>query len=95
MIHDVEIDPVAAVETPTITLFMSAEYMVMPHVYMARSMADYHERYPSIKTLAKPIPPASWHAKLEALSKYLAGHSSTLRLPEIVQFDGEYAFFHI
>ena len=95
MIHDVEIDPVAAAQTPTITLFMSSEYMVMPHVYMARSMANHHEKHPDIKTSAKPIPPASWHAKLEALSNYLAGRSTTLRLQEIVQFDGEYAFFHV
>lgn len=95
MIHDVEIDPVAAVETPTITLFLSSEYMVMPHVYMTRSMIDYHIANPNIKTLASPIPTQSWHAKLEAISNYLTGRSKTLRLPDIVQFDGEYAFFHI
>lgn len=95
MIHDVEIDPLTAFQTPAITLFMSSEYMVMPHVYMARSMANHHADHPDIKTLAKPIPSASWHAKLEALSNYLSGRSETLRLPEIVQFDGEYAFFHI
>jgi len=95
MIHDVEIDPAAAVETPTITLFLSSEYMVMPHVYMARSMAENHVSHPKVKTLASPIPPQSWHAKLEAVSNYLTGRSVTLRLPDIVLFNGEYAFFHI
>jgi len=95
MIHDVEIDPVAAAQTPTITLFMSSEYMIIPHAYMARSMADYHFAHPNIKALASPIPPQSWHAKLEALSNYLTGRSMTLSLPDIVQFEGDYAFFHI
>jgi hypothetical protein len=95
MIHDVEIDPEVAIQTPTITLFLSSEYMVMPHVYMARSMADHHAKHPDIKASAKPISSQSWHAKLEALSNYLCGRSPNLRLPEIVQFDGEYAFFHL
>lgn len=95
LIHDVEIDRSSSYSTPTITLFMSSEYMVMPHVYMAKSMADYQEKHQDVKTLGRPILPEAWHMKLEALARYLRGESATLQLQEIVKHDGEYAFFHL
>jgi hypothetical protein len=94
VIHDVEIDHPSSFDTPTLTLFLSSEYMVMPHVYMSDAMTEHHLLNPSIKSSASPIPAESWHDKLEAISNYLTGKSKTLRLPDIVNFDGEYAFFY-
>lgn len=94
MIHDVEINSEIAVTKPTITLFLSSEYLVMPHVYMIDSMKEYHKNNPDIKKAGKPISEESWHKKLESLSKYLRGESQTIDLNEIVQYEGEYAFFH-
>lgn len=94
-IHDVEIDGDTAVSKPTITLFFSSEYMVMPHVYMTKAMADFHERNPDIKRNGIPISENAWHAKLKAIARYLRGESTTLDLNEIVKYPGEYAFFHV
>lgn len=94
-IHDVEIDANMATNKPTITLFLSSEYLVMPHVYMLKSMSEYHKENPNIKqNNAKPISEDSWHKKLNSISAYLRGDSETLDLNSIVNYDGEYAFFH-
>lgn len=95
-IHDVEINKSQAADQPTITLFLSSEYLVMPHVYMAPQMADFHEQNPAVKTeQAKAVSKEVWHQKLEALSAYLRGESKTLDLKKVVQYKGEYAFFHV
>lgn len=94
-IHDVELDGNLAPTKPTITLFLSSEYLVMPHAYMTHEMADFHKANPDIKTAAKPISEDAWHAKLKAISRYLRGQSNTLSLNDIVDHEGEYAFFHM
>ena len=94
-IHDVEIAGRTAVSKPTITLFLSSEYMVMPHVYMTKAMADFHNENPDIKRNGVPISETAWHAKIEAIAGYLRGESATLDLNEIVKYSGEYAFFHV
>lgn len=93
-IHDVEIDAKIAANKPTITLFLSSEYLVIPHVYMLKSMADYHKANPDIKQNAKPISEDAWHTKLKCIASYLRGESETLDLINIVNYEGEYAFFH-
>lgn len=94
-IHDVEVVRSVAVTTPAITLFMPSEGVVMPHAYMSEEMVDFHEAHPDyVNTTARPLPPEAWHAKLEAVSRYLRGDSSTLNLDQIVKYDGEYGFFH-
>jgi len=93
-IHDVEIDGHIASTKPTITLFLSSEYLVMPHVYMSQQMADYHHENPDIKKNGQPISEKAWHEKLSAISSYLKGESENLDLNKIVDFKGEYAFFH-
>jgi hypothetical protein len=94
-IHDVEIDGSIAVSKPTITLFLSSEYMVMPHVYMTKAMADFHDENPDIKRNGVPIAETAWHDKLKAIARYLRSESATLDLNEIVKYPGEYAFFHV
>jgi len=94
-IHDVEIDGNTAVSKPTVTLFLSSEYMVMPHVYMTKAMADFHKENPGIKTNGVPISESAWHDKIKAIAGYLRGESATLNLNRIVRFPGEYAFFHV
>lgn len=94
-IHDVEIDGSTANTRPTISLFLSSEYMVMPHVYMTQSMADFHSKNPDMKLNGVPIPESAWHEKLKAISKYLRDESSTLNMNEIIKYEGKYAFFHI
>ena len=94
-IHDVEIDRSLADYKPTITLFLSSEYMVKPHVYMASSMADFHKEHPDLKKNAKPISENSWHDKLKAIATYLRGETDTLNLNKIVRHTEEYAFFHV
>ncbi len=94
-IHDVEIDRNLATSKPTITLFLSSEYMVKPHVYMAKSMADFHEEYPDLKKNAKPISADSWHDKLKTIAAYLRGETDTLNLNKIVKHTEKYAFFHV
>lgn len=95
MIHDVEFDIEVARSTPAVTLFLAAEIVVRPHVYMAASMADTHAAHPLLKEQGRALTADSWHAKLEAVSAYLRGERSTLRLDEIVSCDDEYAFFHL
>ncbi|HEY0027405.1 MAG TPA: hypothetical protein VGC35_06005 [Allosphingosinicella sp.] len=94
-IHDVEIDAGRADRQPTITLFLSTEYIVMPDVYMIDAMADFHEAHPEIKSRGAALPEARWHDKLKAIAEYLRGRSDGLDLNEIVGHDGEYAFFHL
>jgi hypothetical protein len=94
-IHDVEIDGNTATSKPAISLFLSSEYLVMPHVYMTKPMADFHNKNPDIKRTGSPIPEKAWHNKLKAISAYLRGESETLNLNEIVNHKGEYAFFNV
>jgi hypothetical protein len=94
MIHDVEVDVVTASMRPAITLFLRSEGVVKPHVYMARSMADFHAANPDIEHSGEPMPEAGWHAKLGLVSDYLRGNISELVLDDVVKQDGEYAFFH-
>jgi hypothetical protein len=93
-IHDVEIDAGPATHAPTISLFMATETLMVPHVYMAKSMLDYHEAHPAILDDARPLSVEAWQDKLAAVSDYLRGKSS-LRLDDIVKTDQEYAFFHV
>jgi hypothetical protein len=94
-IHDVEVDIKEALTTPAITVFLASETLVVPHVYMAKSMADYHAEHPDILKLAQPLTPDSWDAKLRATAAYLRGETATLRLDDIVKSESEYAFFHV
>ncbi len=93
--HDVEVSRTIALSKPTISLFLSSEYMVMPHVYMTKAMYDFHEANPDIKRMGAPIPEDAWHKKLKAISAYLRGESETLNLNEIVKWKGTYAFHNI
>ncbi len=93
-IHDVEIDARTAGRTPAITLFLASEAVVKPHVYMAQSMVDMHEACPHLRHEGQALPPEAWHAKLTAVASYLRGEQSTLSLDDIVNYDGDYAFFH-
>jgi len=81
--------------TPAITVFLASESLALPHVYMAKSMADYHAKHPNILKLARPLTPGSWEAKLKATAAYLRGETATLRLGDIVKAESEYAFFHV
>jgi hypothetical protein len=94
MIHDVEFDAKTAAKTPAITLFLASEAVVVPHVYMADSMATAHEKNPGLKNRGKALSAAAWEAKLSAAAAYLRGEQNTLSLADIVRHDGEYAFFH-
>lgn len=94
-IHDVEINGLLASTKPTITLFLSSEYLVMPHVYMIESMSEYHYKNPTIKSNGRPISADAWYEKLSAVSGYLKGESENLDLNSIINFQGEYAFFHV
>jgi hypothetical protein len=93
-IHDVEIDANTASDTPAVTLFMASECVVKPHVYMAASMADFHDAHPNLKRRGYALPSEDWHAKLELVAAYLRGEALTLNLHDVVKYDGEYAFFH-
>ncbi len=95
VIHDVEVNTTDAELKPAITLFLSSEYMVKPHAYISKSMADYHAVNPDLKSNAKTILESSWHEKLKAISEYLRSETTTLDLNKIVNYSGEYAFFHI
>ncbi|CCN85665.1 hypothetical protein VIBNISFn27_870049 [Vibrio nigripulchritudo SFn27] len=94
MVHDVEIDPTSALTTPAITLFLSSEYLVMPHAFICQSMADYHNKNTDLKVHAKPLSSKRWHDKIKAISSYLKGEKETLNLNDIVEYPGDYAFFH-
>jgi hypothetical protein len=94
MIHDVEFDAEVARSTPAITLFLASEAVVKPHVYMAQSMVDAHAVQPRLKDEGSALTLNAWHAKLEAVASYLRGKRSSLCLDDIVQCEGEYAFFH-
>jgi hypothetical protein len=95
-IHDVEVDTNDSRARPAITLFLASETLVVPHVYMATTMADYHAAHPDLIASLQPraLSAQAWMAKLEAVSDYLRGKSPTLCLDEIVKSDQEYAFFH-
>lgn len=93
-IHDVEIDANIALDRPAITLFLASECVVKPHVYMAPSMADFHDAHPKLKHRGYALPSEDWHAKLELASAYLRGKALTLNLHNVVKWEGEYAFFH-
>jgi hypothetical protein len=94
MIHDVEFDAEVARTTPAITLFLASEAVVQPHVYMASSMADAHAASPGLKEEGRALSHAAWEAKLESVAAYLRGEQLGLCLDDIVNYDGEYAFFH-
>jgi hypothetical protein len=94
-IHDVEVDGNQAATKPTISLFLSSEYLVMPHVYMTKQMLDHHTQNPNIKKTGSPIEEDAWKCKLELLSAYLRGESETLNLNDVVKHEGTYAFFNI
>lgn len=94
-IHDVELDANTAVLEPTITLFFSSEYMVVPHAYVARSVVDFQVANPDIKSVGVPISENAWHEKLKALAAYLRGETATLELNEIVKHPSEYALLHV
>lgn len=94
VIHDVEINASTALVKPAITLFLRSEAIVKPHVYMARSMVDFHAANPDIERTGRPMLEADWHAKLRLVSEYLRGHSSQLILDDVVKQHSEYAFFH-
>jgi hypothetical protein len=94
-IHDVEIAANPATNQPAVTLFLASEYMVKPHAYVAKSMADYHAEHPDVKHTGQPLSAADWHEKLKALAAYLRRETATLCLGDIVPHEGEYAFFHV
>jgi hypothetical protein len=94
MIHDVEFDAETAATTPAVTLFLASEAVVVPHVYMADSMAVAHDENPDLKDSGKALSAAAWEAKLSAVSAYLRNERSVLSLANIVRHDGAYAFFH-
>lgn len=94
MIHDVEFNAQVAATTPAVTLFLASEAVVKPHVYMAASMADAHDANPRLKEQGDVLPQSAWQAKLEAVSAYLRGERDTLQLGGIVNYEGDYAFFH-
>lgn len=93
-IHDVELDRRAARTHPTITLFLSSEAMVKPHVYLAETLADYHERHPDLHEQGRALTPVKWAQKLQATADYLRDPTRGLRLDDIVDCGAEYAFFH-
>jgi hypothetical protein len=93
-IHDVEISRNTALSQPAISLFLSSESLVMPHVYMHHAMAEAHLRNPDLKRTGVALPERAWHAKLKAVAAYLRGDSD-LNLNSIVKHKGEYAFFHV
>ena len=94
-VHDVEVDSDLAKRKPTISLFLSSEFMVLPHVFMSKSMAKYHSENPDIKKNGKPISEENWHRKLELISDYLRGKKDELNLNDLIGYEGEYAFQHI
>lgn len=95
MVHDVEVDARDARHKPSITLFLASESLDVADVYMAKSMADYHEKHPDILKDAHPLRLEAWDAKLAAVAAYLRGEPETLDLSEIVKSESVYAFFHI
>lgn len=94
VIHDVEFNVDVAATAPAITLFLASEVVVKPHVYMAASMADAHDAEPQLKEQGSALSQSAWNQKLEAVSAYLRGEQDTLRLDDIVNHRGKYAFFH-
>jgi len=95
MIHDVAFDPEVASTAPTLTLFLSAEFTAMPYAFLTPSMADFHKRNPNLRAAAFPINADAWHEKLSMLSRYIRGETKGMCLHDVVQYEGEYAFFHI
>ncbi len=93
-IHDVEVDEELAKVKPTISLFLSSEFLVMPHVYMNNSMLEFHQKNPLIKKQGRPISEKKWHKKLSLISDYLRNKSESLDLNNVVKHEGEYAFQH-
>jgi hypothetical protein len=94
-IHDVQIDATIASIKPTITLFLRSESFVKSHVYMAAPMADFHALYPDYIDKQYPLEDGAWNKKLELLADYVRGKSKILNLDDVVNYNGEYAFFHI
>lgn len=93
-IHDVEVEVATGRSQPAVTLFLSTEAIVLPHVYMASSMLDFHDSTPSIERAGTPLAVEAWSAKLEAVAAYLRGSITTLDLAPVVDHTNEYAFFH-
>jgi hypothetical protein len=94
VIHDVEIDASVASTKPTITLFLRSECVLMPHVYMARSMLDFHADHPDIERWGQPMHDVDWLEKLRLVSEYLRGGRPQLVLDDVVKQRSEYSFFH-
>jgi len=95
-IHDVEIDGDRALRQPTITLFLSTEYITMPHVYVHESMVKYHNDKPTLKSdNSGPISLEKWNKKIDSLINYIGNEEAELNLPSIIEYDKEYAFFHV
>lgn len=93
-IHDVEVDRKTALINPAITLFLRSEAVVIPHVYMVKSMVDFHKKNPDIEHMGQPLQEEDWNNKLKLVSIYLRGESDTLNLAEVVKQKSEYAFFN-
>lgn len=93
-IHDFDVDLEAAFAKPTITLFLSSEFIVMPHVYMAQSMEKFHRKHPNLKKSATALPEKTWDKCFEEISSYLRGEVGILRLNSTISYAGEYAFLH-
>lgn len=94
-VHDVEVDRERATRTPAITLFLCAEATVKPKAYLASDMAEYHRAHPDLKDRAQALEPHQWENKLHAVSRYLRGQSTELRLDEVVHCTSAYGFMHI
>jgi hypothetical protein len=93
-IHDVEFEAEVARTTPAITVFLASEPVVVAHVYMAKTMADYHEANLDVKHRGRALSETQWQDKLKAVAAYLRGEQPTLCLDDIVRHYEEYAFFH-
>jgi hypothetical protein len=92
-IHDVEVDIEASKKRPAITLFLSTEFIVKPHVYLPKQLADYHDANPLLHTKAAALSVDKWKAKMKMLSLYIGGEIPLLELAELIEYQDEYAFF--
>lgn len=95
VIHDVEIDRVAAADAPTITLFLASETREIAKAYLEPEMAEFHRLHPDVKDVATPLEPAEWRAMLTAAARYLRGETAHLRLHEIYECNSSYGFMHV
>lgn len=93
-IHDFEVDARTAIDQPSITLCLMEEFVVKPRSYISEALFEYHAANPDLLELGKALSVEQWHTKMEALSSYLRGDSSTLEVGKIVAHEDSYAFFH-